>query len=353
MKWAADQTTGDPGCKALLFALANYAGENGACFPTQDRLSGDTEQSVDTVQRKLRRLEAMGYVYRTKRDRRRHGHFGGDEIVMLFDDAARAYALRLGWDPQAENGTCDISTAPQIAAPSQPQFAAPSIPHSCAVPTGPHCCGTNNQIDSLPPKSPPEDFGKSDSENAESENQNSQPEARAENPVVKKTSTPAGRSDESGEDWRDLWLKLEKLWPWPDTAPREPSRRAFQRLSPAERLLAIEHGPAYVAARRRQGKRVSDPRRYLADKAWEPFAAGPVRSTAPRVWVRKGSTAWDAWQAVWRRERGAQPMFASWITLPDNTRSEGCYRPTLFPPRSQPPPDAVTGANSMHTVTDF
>ncbi|WP_371423290.1 helix-turn-helix domain-containing protein [Tardiphaga sp.] len=57
--WAERQITGSPARKVLLLVLANYADEDGVCWPSQETLSRGTEQSVDTVQRQLRKLEHM------------------------------------------------------------------------------------------------------------------------------------------------------------------------------------------------------------------------------------------------------------------------------------------------------
>jgi hypothetical protein len=62
--WALGQTTGAARRKLLLLALANYADETGVCWPSQETLARDTEQSVDTVQRQLDVLgQWQGYHY--------------------------------------------------------------------------------------------------------------------------------------------------------------------------------------------------------------------------------------------------------------------------------------------------
>jgi hypothetical protein len=60
--WAELQTTGSPSRKVLLLILANYADEFGICWPSQETLSKGTEQSLDTIQRQLRRLEDSGLI---------------------------------------------------------------------------------------------------------------------------------------------------------------------------------------------------------------------------------------------------------------------------------------------------
>jgi hypothetical protein len=65
--WAQRQSTGSSGRKALLLILANYADDQGICWPSQETLAKDTEQSVDTVQRQLRKLAELGLIETMKR----------------------------------------------------------------------------------------------------------------------------------------------------------------------------------------------------------------------------------------------------------------------------------------------
>lgn len=65
--WAVKQRTGNPALKLLLLTLANYADDEGCCWPSQKTLSEDTEQSADSVQRKLKQLEASGLIRKVVR----------------------------------------------------------------------------------------------------------------------------------------------------------------------------------------------------------------------------------------------------------------------------------------------
>ncbi len=60
--WAVKQKTGSAGCKLLLLTLANYADDTGCCWPSQETLSHDTEQSLDTIQRQIKRLKTIGLI---------------------------------------------------------------------------------------------------------------------------------------------------------------------------------------------------------------------------------------------------------------------------------------------------
>lgn len=67
--WALGQETGGPGPKSVLLCLANYADEAGTCFPGQDRIARETEQSVRTVRSVLQQLERLGLIRRQSRGR--------------------------------------------------------------------------------------------------------------------------------------------------------------------------------------------------------------------------------------------------------------------------------------------
>ena len=65
--WANSQRVGDVGTKATLMLLAAYADENFSCFPGQERIADETEQSVRTVRRQLDVLEEVGLIEREPR----------------------------------------------------------------------------------------------------------------------------------------------------------------------------------------------------------------------------------------------------------------------------------------------
>ena len=67
--WAKQVRAGGPGPKAVLLCLADRADENESCFPSQELLAKETEQSVRTVQRQLADLEVKGLLRREHRPR--------------------------------------------------------------------------------------------------------------------------------------------------------------------------------------------------------------------------------------------------------------------------------------------
>jgi hypothetical protein len=81
ISWALQQQTGDARSKLLLLCLANYADDKGQCWPSQSILAEQTEQSVDTVQRRLDMLEDGGLIKREKRVRD-NGSYTTDLVVL-------------------------------------------------------------------------------------------------------------------------------------------------------------------------------------------------------------------------------------------------------------------------------
>jgi hypothetical protein len=69
LAWAARQKTGGPGPKAVLLSLAKRVDEDWSCYPGQDTLAEETEQSVRTVRDQLKRLEEAGLIRRETRGR--------------------------------------------------------------------------------------------------------------------------------------------------------------------------------------------------------------------------------------------------------------------------------------------
>lgn len=122
--WAAKQATGSASNKLTLLALANYADENGVCWPTQETLANDTEQSIDTVQRRLKKLVALGLVRIEARAGRR-GQWDGRLYFLAMDVAEKT-------KPQSA-----VRSAAGQRVPTPQHQAAPSpatVPHQARPP---------------------------------------------------------------------------------------------------------------------------------------------------------------------------------------------------------------------------
>lgn len=140
--WAAKQKTGAPARKLLLLALANYADPSGSCWPSQETLATDTEQSTDTVQRQMKRLVAAGLVRIATRPQGR-GRWAGRTYYLNIPAADLSEP-----QPAAQSDDRDDPTGPPSGSPTAPQVAASpcrnengdhaatsavTMPHSCAA----------------------------------------------------------------------------------------------------------------------------------------------------------------------------------------------------------------------------
>lgn len=67
MEWARRVRTGNPGRKAVLMVLAEYADEADSCYPSQATIADATELSGRSVRRHLADLEAAGVLHREHR----------------------------------------------------------------------------------------------------------------------------------------------------------------------------------------------------------------------------------------------------------------------------------------------
>ena len=83
MTWAWSQTVGDAGAKAVLVALANFADEDGRCWPGVARLAHMTDQGERTVRRHLAALIEGSFIRREPRYVKTTGARDRDAFVFL------------------------------------------------------------------------------------------------------------------------------------------------------------------------------------------------------------------------------------------------------------------------------
>lgn len=69
LTWAFNQKLKPSTDKFVLIALADYADENGSCFPSHQKTADRTGASVATVRRAVQRLEESGYITVERRHR--------------------------------------------------------------------------------------------------------------------------------------------------------------------------------------------------------------------------------------------------------------------------------------------
>jgi Helix-turn-helix domain len=112
--WAIRQTTGAARGKLLLLALASYADKNGLCWPSQETLARDTEQSVDTVQRQLDVLEKLKHIQRERMPKHR-GQWQGHlyKLPLQTDPAPKGQNAARSPDLRPGQAAISVLTRPQ------------------------------------------------------------------------------------------------------------------------------------------------------------------------------------------------------------------------------------------------
>ena len=123
--WAMSSKTGAPATKLTLLGMANYADENGVCWPSQETLAKDTEQSIDTVQRHVKKLVALGLI-RVERRAGNRGQWAGKIYYLNMDVAEK--------------------TKPQSAARSDGEHRKQKAPSPCRTQPGDHAANTSATI---------------------------------------------------------------------------------------------------------------------------------------------------------------------------------------------------------------
>lgn len=154
--WAFEQYVPQPGAKLVLLALANFANEQGLCWPSQATIAELTSQGVRTVRGHLATLEEMGLIARQARIRE-DGTYASDAYQLLMGDhgqnppKAKSAAGQKGKrrtarsSPEAKsaagrNRRRQKTTEPaaKSAAPTPPteEFEPPNEPGSGGAPPG-------------------------------------------------------------------------------------------------------------------------------------------------------------------------------------------------------------------------
>lgn len=79
--WALKLEVGSPTLKFVLIAVANYADDNGRCWPSQERLARDTELTDRCIRESLKKLEEKGFL--TRDHRQVHGSKRQSDVIQL------------------------------------------------------------------------------------------------------------------------------------------------------------------------------------------------------------------------------------------------------------------------------
>lgn len=130
------QTVGSCGAKFVLVALANYADDKGDCWPSQNALAADTDQSARSVRAHLATLEASGFIERHDR-RRPNGSFTSDAFHLRQNPPAAKSASGESCQRQETSRPAAKSAGPEPSV--EPSVTAPPVspkPKRPRQPTG-------------------------------------------------------------------------------------------------------------------------------------------------------------------------------------------------------------------------
>lgn len=136
--WAIDQKTGSSAGKVVLICLANYADEDGKCWPSQATIAAETELSERSVREWLQKLEEAGFVSREPR-RRDDGYRASDLIRLAFKIQPAKSAGKVNSHRQI----APFLPAP-VAAPTT--FEPPVEPSAAAAPAKSDLVGLTSKL---------------------------------------------------------------------------------------------------------------------------------------------------------------------------------------------------------------
>lgn len=123
MAWAVKQKVGNATGKAILLMLANYADEQGKCFPSQETLASECECSKRSILDWLQKFEDMGLLSRE----RRHGAGGYRRADILTLDLSAAFSPENNSRENPSKPKCSTFTAEPITEPiNSSSLRAPS-----------------------------------------------------------------------------------------------------------------------------------------------------------------------------------------------------------------------------------
>ena len=310
MTWAIAQETGSPSAKATLWSLSNYANDAYLTFVSQDKIAKESEQSIDSVQRRIKELADRGLVRRVKL--RYRGRRTSDFIILrpssLF--AAGIEAI----EPHLPRG-CDIMFAAADAAAD---------------------CGSVEPIDEsievpIPSEQPiPGDDSGAAADCGSAVHDLTLPQSAADATAtvrqqrqrinLKKEIPPnpplgGGGQSEISDSKRASFERFAKTYPAP-IVDYEKTLRLWAAMSDEDCENAIKGAKGYAAyldelRAKKYSRNVKDAHRWLRGRQWIGFlgmAAAKTPAGSPiGTWIDVGSAEDVAWTVLWRICSQQQP----------------------------------------------
>lgn len=284
-----------PSAKVVLLAIADFADENGVCWPSLSTLAERATQSRATVQRRVGEMQDLGILTRFER-RREDGGRASDELRLNL--ALTAADLANFDDARSDDDDNSAGDPPyQIAMGGG---STPDTPpsHSCDGPPS-HSCDPhkNHQSEPTPPLPP-----------------------------------SGGRERDLRNDDLEGFAEMWVAYPGHEIMKRSRAEQVWSAMTPEEREHARLVVPLLAETYRRlHRKAIENCDRWLARKGWKEFtkpAAAPVLPA--RRWVAEGGAEFAARQVA-AMIAGVPPP----PTIDDRERGRGLWL------RGDPPPDLI------------
>lgn len=305
--WALKQQVGSSSGKCLLLVLANYADEKGTCFPGQKRLAKETEQSVDSVQRRLKDLEMLGLISRERRGGRGAGR-ASDLYKLRFDQFPEDFLSNTG--NAANCGVAEIAKPQSVVTNTAPvrlsSIAEPSVePSDSPTPLPPHDVQTERVgCASLSILNMGEDNGPT-------------------SPLP-----PLQFSD------------IESSWPWEEGESRIQAEATFEKLDEGSRRHAVAAVGAYLLSQKRSSRKRSHLKTYLSNRLFLDYPSTAAAFRQKVVFIAHGTPEFTAWDDAYRAAGKLGMPSAS-----NHAGRSGWWRPSHLPPPGWRPDEDVA-ANS-------
>lgn len=291
--WAIEQKTGSPSAKATLWSIANYANDFWCAYPKQSTIAKDSEQSTDSVGKRVADLVDAGLLRRIKL--KRFGRRTHDFIILARSELFEASLEEIR--PHFPAG-CDILEEEKNAAADcgSDKNDSPAVsPQDSAIDA---TANSGYVFDATLPQSAVDAAAL----------------VRQQEPVIEPLENPQTPFEASGESQgqskgeatadcgkeriEKFIARFRSIYPLPCSNPDRFAEDVGQ-FSETECAQCL-HGAAGVAERYRKNpkeKGFVGPNRFVRSSAlWAEFSrfAPPDKTPPPRVFIAVGSSQWNA-----------------------------------------------------------
>lgn len=300
MAWASGtkenpMSWGGPSARAAIYAITNHADDNWFCRTKQETLALESEQSADSIQRRIQEFIAAGMVRRIKLKR-----FGRRTFDFLILKPSPYFTAPLEViEPFIPRG-CEIMSDDDAAADcGSSELADQALPPQDSETNATADCGSVSDMHNFSALPQPADDATAIVRQPEDE-----PILNLESSPPKPPQATEGQAIEGGEDQKKREAALADLaefraaYPEPSNRPHEVEAAVLSQ--PPEKRLRLIRGAKGVAAARRANPRkaILDAAKFARDEAlwaeYERLAPAEAIKAPPRAFEAEGSQSWRA-----------------------------------------------------------